>query len=621
MKVKAGITIYLSVILVVVVLLVSVLSESARVSMVQGETKSFVHLAADSVMAGYSRQVYEDYGVLLVWEDESVKNQICNFIQDNINMADLNILGTNLMGTNLVNVKMNEITYVTQNGGELFANQIYSYMKYAAPLEAVDLLSNRFEKYQNRTEADVSEDVTDICDEVSEKLCEDVENINTCIEDLKDTQALDEIISAVSQEMKKIEKKLTKSQTVSINNFLKEYRRLLTELDKKAGDVNDAIEIIEQYDLQKEQFCKENGYTPDEGDYIDANLEKLKNIRDNIKRIKELRVSDFSSMNSKNYTYAEEAMGEAETISKDLKSLEVNRATEEDEKNKSIYESVKELLNNGILSLVIDEVSNISEASIYDSNLPYDNKKEIGDGNILESVKNKAKLALYINEKFGNYISKRHNTALCYEMEYIINGCNSDRDNLTKTIEKIVGIRNLMNLAYLVTDSEKMALIDTISLSAAMAIGLPFLKSVIKAVLMEGWALAEAVNDAKILVNKGKINLIKNKNNWRTSLNNLILQDTSKSGDSKGLNYIAYCQILLMVQDQQDCLYRIMDLIQVNIQKRYNSGFLMNKCFQRIDFSASFETQPLFSAMPVVINNISNNGGAYTFQIRCQRGY
>ena len=63
---KGSITIYLSLVLISVLLLVCIIIESTRINVVQTECKAFTHLASDSVLAGYARQVYKDYGILLV---------------------------------------------------------------------------------------------------------------------------------------------------------------------------------------------------------------------------------------------------------------------------------------------------------------------------------------------------------------------------------------------------------------------------------------------------------------------------------------------------------------------------------------------------------------------------
>lgn len=156
----------------------------------------------------------------------------------------------------------------------------------------------------------------------------------------------------------------------------------------------------------------------------------------------------------------------------ETESLKENQITEEDNRNKSIYESAKELLQKGLLSLVTDDVSDISNASISDLNLP--SKKENTEKNGKTDLTDRALLALYGKRKFGNYISKIKDHDLSYEMEYIISGKSSDRENLTEVVKKIVGIRNVMNLGYLLTDSVKMSQLTFIASSAATAIGLPF---------------------------------------------------------------------------------------------------------------------------------------------------
>lgn len=60
---------------------------------------------------------------------------------------------------------------------------------------------------------------------------------------------------------------------------------------------------------------------------------------------------------------------------------------------------------------------------------------------------------------FNNYakISEYGNddTALKYEMEYILNGNLNDKDNLTETIKKLVEVRNLSNGAYFITVAKR----------------------------------------------------------------------------------------------------------------------------------------------------------------------
>lgn len=624
MKNRGSITIYLSIVLVSVILFISVISESGRVNAVQTKSKSYTYMAAESVLAGYGKQIYKDYGVLLVWENEPVEEQLKKYIQDNINMADLKRKGTNFMNTDLVNIDINKQKYVTDEEGKLFTEQVISYMKYAGTINAADNLIKKLKGYNKNSEAEMPDngDVTDIVDNNSDELKNLADDINNIVADLKETQKLKEKIEAVSQKLEILNKNINsesnnKNHDKKVKNFLEEYRELITELDMKAGDVHSAISQINQYDRKKELFLKENGYTSDARDYIDDNLKILENVENKIKENEELAISDFSDIHLKNIQVVKKSVKDIETVENNLESLTVTSVTEKDKKNQSIYESASALLNDGILSLIVNDVSNISNNTISFSNLPTTLKEQKTDNSILGATKNKAIISLYAKMKFGTYLSPQKNTGLTYELEYIINGKNNDKDNLVKTIEKMVAIRNAANFAYIITDKEKMSEISAVSASAATAIGLPFLEPAIKGVLMEAWALAEAVCDVRELFQGEKVPLVKNRQSWNTTLSNLLKKDVEHYKGKKGLDYDSYLEILMMLMENHDLVYRIMDLIQINIQKRYNKEFMMSKCFQGLDITATFKTKPLFTAIPWVVNLLSENHDDYTYSIKC----
>ena len=140
-----------------------------------------------------------------------------------------------------------------------------------------------------------------------------------------------------------------------------------------------------------------------------------------------------------------------------------------------------------------------------------------------------------------------------------------------------------------------------------------------KGVLISAWSMAEAVNDMKILLSEGKVALTKSKGGWRTSIGNIT--NGGKKEDSKGLSYKEYCQILIAVQNTGDSLYRIMDLIQINIQKRYNSEFLMSKSLTGFKLKATYETAPLFTAIPIVVNNLTEENNAYKYSMAYYDSY
>ena len=149
MRLKASVTIFLSLVITVVIVVVCTVIESARISVSQMEGKAATYMAVESVFAGYGKQLYQDYGILLAWEQEPLGNQVTRYMQDNINMADLNEPGLNFLGTNLVNLEVTGKEYLTKKGGQYFSNQIKSYIKYAGVMETVERLVKECETYEN----------------------------------------------------------------------------------------------------------------------------------------------------------------------------------------------------------------------------------------------------------------------------------------------------------------------------------------------------------------------------------------------------------------------------------------------------------------------------------------
>lgn len=616
MKVKGSITIYLSMILISVMLLVNVIGESARISAVQAQIKSYTYMSAESALAGYGRQVYEDYGILLVWEKQTVESVIKKNIQDNINMADLNEPGLNFLGTNLVNLEVTGKEYLTKKGGQYFSNQIKSYIKYAGVMETVERLVKECETYENCNDQNKNKcDLNIVVDVNKGELQELVENINSIVTGLKETKDLSNKYDSVSQKIEKLQSDFNKKEGKKV---LKEYRELMASIEIKSKDVDSAISKIEVYERKKEQFLKKNSYTSDAKDYMDTNLEILEKVRDEIKKDKELNVLKIKKLDSGNISKVKKSISNMGKVISEMESLITLESTEEDRDNYSIFENLKDFIDSGVLSQVLENPENVSKNTISGFNLPSTLKGK-KNNSLSKEIKNKYVNALYAGLKFGNYNNPEKNTVLKYELEYVISGKDSDKENLASVVEKIVLAKTGINMAYLITDKEKIEQVSAIAASVAIVTGLPFLESVAKGVLISAWSMAEAVNDMKILLSGGKVALTKSKGGWRTSIGNIT--NGGKKEDSKGLSYKEYCQILIAVQNTGDSLYRIMDLIQINIQKRYNSEFLMSKSLTGFKLKATYETAPLFTAIPIVVNNLTEENNAYKYSMAYYDSY
>lgn len=622
-KMKGSVTIYLSIILVCILTLVSVVSESARVNVIQAESKNFTVMAGESVLAGYAKQILNDYGILLVWENQPVEEQVKTLVQANINLADLEGEGTNFMNTDLEEVVANSKQYVTENGGTAFVNQILNYMTYGGAIEAVSTLIGEMDKMENHQEYELgSGDAIDVVDEKDDKVQELVKDVYAEIDSLKKTERLDTLSGEAQeyrQQMKEAQSTSSEVFKESVSGFHDTSKKIEVLLDKKEKRIEKAMSTIEKYVKEKEQILEKTGYAFEGRDSVEDNRIVLKNVKDKIEENKKLSVLKLSGKSKEDRNTFALYVSNINNISMQLKTLKSNgTVTKKDEENKSLYKKAKALLTDGVLSLVTDDVSKLSANTISHSGLPSEkeNKKENA---LIKTMENKALMALYASSMFGNYTKEKPETALKYEMEYILNGKDNDKDNLLGTVERLTGMRNILNAVYLLTDTQKMSLIRTTALSAATALAMPFLEPIIQAVLIEAWALAEAVSDVRALLRGKKVAVIKTKASWHTDLKSLSASENDY--DQKGLTYLNYCQIMMLAGDYHDIVFRIMDLMQLNIQKRYQPSFQMAHCVASVDITAVYRIKPMFTALPWCVAAFSNDRQAYRYEVSYQNQY
>ena len=155
--------------------------------------------------------------------------------------------------------------------------------------------------------------------------------------------------------------------------------------------------------------------------------------------------------------------------------------------------------------------------------------------NKIEKVKNEgvntAVEVAFIYKYFDSYlkIADEKKSFFRNEWEYIVSGKPNDEENYKICRRKIFLIRNALNLIYLKSDSEKMALIS----AAAELITPGPLSAGTKILLMEVWAATEAEYDVDTLVKGGKIPILKTTDTWETDLGAILDGDKLRKSLSK----------------------------------------------------------------------------------------
>ncbi|MGL4483955.1 MAG: DUF5702 domain-containing protein, partial [Anaerovoracaceae bacterium] len=174
-----------------------------------------------------------------------------------------------------------------------------------------------------------------------------------------------------------------------------------------------------------------------------------------------------------------------------------------------------------------------------------------------------------------------------YEVEYIIKGKYSDELNRSLVRTDLILFRNAANLLFIYTNPQMLEIVT----AAAAATG-PAAPA-IQILLSESWALAEAINDVKLLENNKKVPIYKTNETWALDLET-VAKNLEKNKENPyvdnnadiGFTYQDYLQFFLFFEDREVKLHRIMDLIQINFQGKHDREFLIKEHNFGFDFKA-----------------------------------
>lgn len=259
-------------------------------------------------------------------------------------------------------------------------------------------------------------------------------------------------------------------------------------------------------------------------------------------------------------------------------------------------EVIKRIRTMGILGLVLPDDAVISEkeadVSVFTSNRNL--QKGMGSlGGRESGTSDKLFLQAYAMNKLGTYREPGNPGALDYQVEYIVGGKGSDRENLKKTVNRMLLLREAANAAYLYTDPEKRSQSGALAASLCTALLIPEGAFVVEKLLLLGWAYGESLLDVRQLMAGGKVPLVKNSASWQLALSDIgqifsLLQD-GQAKNTSGLDYNDYLQILLFTSSRNNLTFRCMDMIEQNIRlKPGKENFRIDSCMECLEMETGF---------------------------------
>lgn len=249
----------------------------------------------------------------------------------------------------------------------------------------------------------------------------------------------------------------------------------------------------------------------------------------------------------------------------------------------------------GILRLVLEDESRVSQNTIDLSGLVYSRMRQgkvsrgnlpLSEGKWTDELAQRFLFQKYLLKYMGRYGAEGEGDALRYQVEYLLSGQENDTENLKNVANRLCGLREAANAAYLLSDVQKC----TEALAAAELISglllVPEIAPVLQGAILLGWAYAESVYDVKVLLSGGKVPLLKDSASWHCDLESALSGNTGGPvAQGKGLSYEDYLCVFLWMAPLEELTGRAMDMVEADIRLTPgNERFRLDGCYDRVEF-------------------------------------
>lgn len=377
-----------------------------------------------------------------------------------------------------------------------------------------------------------------------------------------------------------------------INNFTDNYNMLLGSIDSVEIDNltkltdNDALPFFEQV----KKYMKYQEFSNLYYDLVSASNQM------------DVDIYDFTDENSNapaiDLSILDNPPAEDRSECLDINNSEAKKYKE------NISDYIANIIQKNLLLLLVNDTSKISTTTVDKVILPSlttqlsDVTSAIGEGYIktkefvsLERVA----MSEYVSSIFNCYTNKQHDSLLCYELEYIINGGANDDSNLLNTSIKLIFMRASFNATHILADSKKRT--SAHDLAKKCTGGGPISTAIAEFAIISSWATAEGVIDVKDLLAGKKVPLIKDSDTWTLSLDGICKlspESVSANNGKTGYDYCFYLKLLLTAQTELALRFRTLDLIQMDMAHKYNDSFRINSCICGATINYTFKTKNTF---------------------------
>ena len=642
------ITVFFSLIMMCMFAFFCVLLESARTAGARWYLQTAASSAMDSVFSQYHRKLWDTYRVLFAEYDtpEDVTDAFGGFILPYLEME-------NWYPIQYTGAQAEEIIRATEGQGVYFEKEVLDYMKFGiwhmdfdadtvqglwnSAKEAASV-KNMAESYRGHAREALKLEKS--LEAISENLEEQQKLKNSGMSALNSYDGSD-FRRAAEKMIRKLEQipGLVRSYRRKADDLAKGMEISRAKYEKESGDCGEEIQgLLEEEIQQYESYVNADGERRQEIEALEPwskqMIVELNHLIEESYEVEEI-IDEWED--------DEEEGGEGpdldalwSPVEHGFGSLSIQKLSfvhgVKDKEKEGWLEQVSSMYQDGFLKLVVPEGKEISDRASELEEVPShrDMKPEtVRTVNFLDHLL----IDEYCGMHFKNFLEEEEQqeagqqeteTVLAYEMEYFLGGKESDRENLSDAVHRLLAIREGMNLVHILTDPQKRAEARGLAMTITGVGALTPLLMITTFFVMSVWALGESLMDVRGLLAGKKIPLLKVKTDWQLELEQLLSMGKEHvvgTGEcDTGLSYLSWLKILLFMSNIVLQEFRMMDLIQMNLRQGQDS-FRMRRCVYQIRIQGDFYGKHVFFSPGFVGNLTGGSDLVYPMTVTAERRY
>lgn len=652
-EVPGSITVFLALIFMMIAALLLTITESARTQATRLYLQVSLDSAIESLFSQYHRPLFETYRIfgLEYRDDADLQEETLDFIKPYLNAQDLFPLS--LREEDLLFQKHEHLTE-----GLSLEEEILDYMEFGLIDKMLHFHGEELDAVQLSAEAEDLFKRVKESDEIRELQkkyqldAKDLQEVEDAIYDIKD--CTENAAGFHGEAVRDLSHENPGSFYHHSQRFREEQDHLITLVSaySEAADrlAEKVLALREDFTLRKdtlspeaqagihaqiseyENYVNESGSIrskieamPAQANTLQANALQVEQAVEEFEAWLEEALADSDDEEDEDEDYSDEIAAFYHGAAADYSAMSLNRydgvTASINKKNKKILDRISSFLEGNMLSLVLPDGQPLPNEQ------PIQPEKTGFSSDTSGNPVNIAILGEYALSFFHYYHLDRTpknsendkdlppSKSKALEIEYLLGGKDSDAKNLSSLVTKLVTLRETMNLLYLYTDTQKRQEAETFAVTMLLGgvAANPALVMILSFFILGIWALGQAIQDVRVLLNNGRVPFFHTSESWTLSLSGLMElgQGTAPSNETtnkKGLSYRDYLRIFLFGQgvlDQAEINNRMLLRMEKGVQtvgKDPETFFSISDCLYGVGCEAHVDTRHvMYQTAPIQV--------------------